>query len=83
MCLIREVADGLLEHIVTVEAKVLAEEHPSRLTSQHALAIAYQADGQVGKAVELPEHVVAVHARVLVEEHPSRLASQHALTGAY
>ena len=55
----------------------MCEEHPSRLASQHELAIAYQADGQVGMAVEQLEHVVAVQAKVLVEEHPSRLASQH------
>jgi len=36
------------------------EEHPSRLASQHALAMAYKADGQVKKAVELLEHIVMV-----------------------
>lgn len=35
----------------------LKETHPSRLTSQHALAIAYQANGQVQEAVELLEQV--------------------------
>jgi tetratricopeptide (TPR) repeat protein len=73
----------LLEHIVKVEEKTLAEEHPSRLASQHALAGAYQADGQVRKAVELLEHIVKVEEKTLAEEHPSRLASQHALAMAY
>jgi hypothetical protein len=45
----------------------MVEEHLSRLAWQHALAIAYEADGQVGKAVELLEHVVVVRAKVLVE----------------
>ncbi|KAF2452259.1 hypothetical protein BDY21DRAFT_375692 [Lineolata rhizophorae] len=51
----------LLEHVVAVKEKVLAEEHPSPLASRHSLAIAYQANGQVQKAVELPEHAVALH----------------------
>jgi len=59
------------------------EEHPSRLASQHALAMAYKADGQVKKAVELLEHIVAVKGRTLTEEHPSRLVSQLALAIAY
>ena len=37
-----------------------SEEHPSRLASQHALAIAYKADGQVKEAVELLEQVVGI-----------------------
>jgi tetratricopeptide (TPR) repeat protein len=73
----------LLEHVVAVKEKVLAEEYPSRLASQHELARAYKADGQVQKAVELLEHVVAVKAKVLAEEHPSRLTSQHELASAY
>jgi tetratricopeptide (TPR) repeat protein len=61
----------------------LGEDNPSRLASQHNLARAYQADGQVRKAVELLEHVVEVREKKLAEEHPSRLASQHALAMAY
>ena len=63
--------------------RVFAEEHPHRLASQHNLAKAYQADGQVKKAVELLEHVVAVYTRVLAEEHPNRLRSEHDLAMAY
>ncbi|OAL56071.1 HET-domain-containing protein [Pyrenochaeta sp. DS3sAY3a] len=73
----------LLEHVVKVQEKVLAEDHPNRLASQHELAGAYQADGRVNQAVTLLEHVVAVHEKVLVEDHPDRLASQHELAGAY
>jgi hypothetical protein len=58
---------------------MLVEEHPDRLTSQHALAIAYQADGQVKKAVELLKHVIAVKAGVMREDHTSRLISRRAL----
>jgi len=62
---------------------VLAEDHPSRLASQHELASAYQDNGQVKDAVRLLEHVVAIKERVLAEDHPSRLASQAVLASAY
>jgi hypothetical protein len=65
--------------VVEVREKTLAAEHPSRLASQHALAIVYEADGQVHKAVALLQHVVAVEARTLREDHPSRLVSVEAL----
>ncbi|KAJ9130190.1 Acyl transferase/acyl hydrolase/lysophospholipase [Pleurostoma richardsiae] len=60
-----------------------AEDHPSRLASQHALAIAYQSNGQIKKALALLEKVVAVQKRTLAEDHPDRLASQHVLAMAY
>ncbi|KAL8366598.1 hypothetical protein RB595_010452 [Gaeumannomyces hyphopodioides] len=60
-----------------------AENHPSRLASQHELAIAYQANGHVKRAVALLEQVVAIRTRTLAENHPDRLASQHALAIAY
>ena len=73
----------LLKHVVTVEEKRLAEDHPDRLASQHELAGAYEANGQVKEAVALLEHVVAVEEKRLAENHPSRLASQHELARAY
>jgi hypothetical protein len=59
----------------------MAADHPSRLLSQHVLAIAYRADGQVKKAVELLEAVVKAR-ETLAADHPDRLASQHALAMA-
>ncbi|KAK4160531.1 hypothetical protein QBC43DRAFT_113210 [Cladorrhinum sp. PSN259] len=59
------------------------EDHPDRLSSQHALAGAYQANGQVNEAIILLEKVVDIEAQTLAEDHPSRLASQHALASAY
>ncbi|KAF2647497.1 hypothetical protein K491DRAFT_549286, partial [Lophiostoma macrostomum CBS 122681] len=73
----------LLEHVVAVREQVLAEEHPDRLASQHELARAYQADGQVKQAVELLEHVVAVKEQTLRDDHPSRLVSVRALAALY
>jgi tetratricopeptide (TPR) repeat protein len=61
----------------------LDEGDSDRLSSQHALAGAYRADGQVKKAVELLERVVVVQEKVQAEDHPDRLASQHALAIAY
>ncbi|KAG7423531.1 Kinesin light chain 2 [Fusarium oxysporum f. sp. raphani] len=52
-------------------------------SSQHALARAYQANGQIKEAVKLQEHVVAIHKKTLAESHPDRLASQHELAIAY
>ena len=34
------------ERVVMVHGRVLGEEHPNRLTWQHNLAMAYQADGE-------------------------------------
>ncbi|GKU08156.1 unnamed protein product, partial [Fusarium langsethiae] len=73
----------LLEHVVTIRETTLAENHPDRLASQHALAGAYRANGQMKEALELLKHVVAVEETMLAENHPDRLASQHALAGAY
>ncbi|EXL66951.1 hypothetical protein FOPG_16902 [Fusarium oxysporum f. sp. conglutinans race 2 54008] len=68
----------LLEHVVAVKETTLAENHPDRLASQHTLAMAYEANGQIKKAVELLEHQT-----ILTENHPDRLVSQHELAMAY
>ncbi|OQV11358.1 NB-ARC domain-containing protein, partial [Cladophialophora immunda] len=73
----------LLEEVVRIQEQTLAEDHPSRLASQHTLAIAYQANGQVKDAVELLEEVVRIKGQTLAEDHPDRLASQHELARAY
>ena len=72
----------MLDQILSLQ-ETLAEDHPDRLASQHALAGAYRANGQVKQAVALLEHVVKVKESFMAEGHPSRLASQHALAGAY
>ncbi|KAF2726507.1 hypothetical protein EJ04DRAFT_183385, partial [Polyplosphaeria fusca] len=62
-----------------IQAEVLAEDHPDRLASQHELARAYQANGQVKQAVELMEYVVKIDQRVFRFDHPSRLLSESTL----
>ena len=63
--------------------RYLAKDHPSRLASEHVLAMTYRANGQVKKALELLEQVVSIREEVLAEDHPSRLASQHMLAMTY
>jgi hypothetical protein len=50
--------------MVTVFVLIRVTILRTRPTSQHVLAMAYQADGQVEKAVKVLEHVVAVSTRV-------------------
>jgi hypothetical protein len=61
----------LLKAVVRAK-ETLVIDHPDQLALQHALVMAYQADKQVKKAVELLEHVVAVKGRFLRDNHPSR-----------
>ncbi|KAH7380186.1 hypothetical protein BKA66DRAFT_420258 [Pyrenochaeta sp. MPI-SDFR-AT-0127] len=76
-------AIALMEHVGKVHKTTLEETHPGRLASQHGLASAYQANGQIREAVTLLEHVVNVRKTTLEETHPDRLASQHELARAY
>ncbi|KAK2608974.1 hypothetical protein QQS21_002454 [Conoideocrella luteorostrata] len=75
---IREQID-VLRLVTAVHGKSLGEDHPDRLASQHELAGAYEANGQIEQAVQLLEHVVAIRGKSLAEDHPDRLASQHGL----
>lgn len=72
----------VLEDVVRIRAK-LAENHPSRLDSQHLLARAYLNRGRISEAIEILEHVVKLRKQCLADEHPSRLASQLMLAYAY
>ncbi|KAG7406533.1 Nephrocystin-3 [Fusarium oxysporum f. sp. rapae] len=76
-------AVSTLEHVVKIRERISAEDHPSRLTSEHELARAYLDDGHTKKAVEMLEHVVEIRERILAEDHPHRLASEHVLAQAY
>jgi hypothetical protein len=69
--------------VVEVKGRTVADEHPSRLASQHGLAVAYWLNGQVKKAIKLLEHVVELQGKTLADEHPGRLASQNVLALAY
>ncbi|KNG80416.1 kinesin light chain [Aspergillus nomiae NRRL 13137] len=62
---------------------MLIKDYPDRLASQHELALAYQANGQIKEAVKLLEHVVAIQSEVLAEDHPDRLLSERTLVAFY
>ena len=51
--------------------------------AQYHKVCAYQADGQVQKAIILIGHVVSVKARTLRDDHPSRLVSVEPLADMY
>ena len=76
-------AVALLQQVVKIRQIILAADHLSRLDSQHELAVAYEANGQVKEAVVLLEQVVKIKQTILSVDDPSQLASQHALAGAY
>ena len=59
----------------------MVEDDPNRLSSQHVIAMAYEANGQVKEAMELLKHVVAI--RECAGRHPDRFSSQHELAKAY
>lgn len=44
---------AVLENVVAIREKTLAEDHPDRLASQYELAMAYRANGQANEAVQL------------------------------
>lgn len=62
-----------------VRKKTLAKDHSSRLTSQHELAIAHEANGQIEEAVKQLNHVVKLKKQTMKENHPSRLVSKEAV----
>jgi hypothetical protein len=68
-------AVSLLKQVVKIEEQTLAEDHPSRLTSQYALAVVYRANGQVKEAVSLLKRVVKIRQQRLADDYPDRLAS--------
>jgi len=79
---IREAVD-CLERCCSWREAILDETHPDRLSSEHALALAYADNGQVAKAVALLEKVVEIRRTTVDETHPDRLGSEHNLALAY
>src|SRR5579862_4325844 len=56
-----------LEESVWGRRNIFEVDNLDILNSQYELAIAYEADGQVGRAVELLEYGVAIRKKVLAE----------------
>ena len=78
----KEAIDVFLD-IVEIRSRVLPDDDPERLSSQHNLADAYGNNGQIDKAIQLFEHIVKIEETNLAEDHPSRLTSQHELALCY
>lgn len=64
----------LLEHITKVQEKQV-EDHPSRLASQHALAGAYEANGQVDEAELIYQRALIGREKALDREQTLTLDS--------
>ena len=62
---------------------VLGEDHPDTLGSRNNLAGAYQAAGDLGRAIPLYEQALADSGRVLGDDHPDTLTSLNNLAYAY
>jgi hypothetical protein len=73
----------LFKKVVNIRMTTLNENHSDRLTSQHELVHAYEADDQIKQAIQLSEQIVKIEKITLTEHHSNRLTSQHALAGAY
>ncbi|MGY3521157.1 tetratricopeptide repeat protein, partial [Micromonospora sp. PTRAS2] len=63
--------------------RVLGNDHPDTLTSVNNLAYAYQAAGDLGRAISLFEQALTDCRRVLGNDHPQTLTSVNNLAGAY
>ena len=61
---------------------MLGEDHPDTLTSRSNLAGAYEAAGDLGRAIPLYEQTLADCVRVLGEDHPTSALVRDNLTSA-
>jgi tetratricopeptide (TPR) repeat protein len=70
------------QEVVRWTKKHSSERNPSRLISEHALALAYLEDGRTQDAFEILQLMVAVR-KTLSEDDPQRCALISLLTNAY
>ena len=61
---------------------MLGADHPDTLLSRNNLAAAWQAAGDLGRAIPLYEQTLADRERVLGADHPQTLVSRNNLAGA-
>ena len=62
---------------------MLGDDHPQTLTARNNLARAYQAAGDLGRAIPLYEQALAERERVLGADHPHTLTARNNLAAAY
>jgi tetratricopeptide (TPR) repeat protein len=68
-------AIALLEHVVTIDQRMLDPRHPEGLITQYNLARAYSDDGQSEKAIPVLQHVLAIYATLTLDETQSKWQS--------
>jgi tetratricopeptide (TPR) repeat protein len=71
------------ELLVADRERILGEDHPDTLRAQNELAAAYQAAGQLDRAITLNERTLAARERALGEDHPDTLTTRSNLAFAY
>ncbi|MFD4561632.1 tetratricopeptide repeat protein, partial [Streptomyces sp. NPDC058469] len=76
-------ATDYLSRSLAAATRLFGEDDPSTLTSRNNLAGAYEASGDVVRAIRLYERVLEDCVRVLGGDHPSTLTSRNNLAGAY
>jgi len=76
-------AAGHLQRALAGSVRVLGEDHPQTLTAGNDLAAAYEAAGDLGRAIPLFEQALADRQRVLGEDHPDTVTSRGNLASAY
>ena len=67
---------SLLEQVVKIREQTLAEDHPSRLASQQALATMFWDLGRRNASLQIMKHVVEIQRQVLDKHHPDRKNSE-------
>ncbi|KAM0547291.1 hypothetical protein ACHAPJ_010426 [Fusarium lateritium] len=75
-------ATELLEHVVEVRAKILAEDDPDRINAERLLAAGYDLSDQHEDAIKLYEHVI-VTTHTWPEDNGLRLQSNRDLAVTY
>ncbi|KAG7425586.1 Kinesin light chain [Fusarium oxysporum f. sp. raphani] len=73
----------VLEYVVAIRKKTLAEGDPGRLVSQHDPAAAYFLNGRMKDAMGLLEYVVGIWETTVADDYPDRVSSQMNLAGIY
>jgi tetratricopeptide (TPR) repeat protein len=68
---------------LTQYERVLGDTHPQTLSSRNNLAYAYQAAGDLDRAIPLYEATLAQYEQVLGDTHPNTLQSRNNLASAY
>ncbi|GAA2971509.1 tetratricopeptide repeat protein [Streptomyces enissocaesilis] len=72
-----------LHRAYTSHVRLLGEDHPHTLLSRNKLANAYQATGDLDRAIPLYESTLTDRVRVLGNDHPHTLTTRNNLASAY